>query len=79
MLDTIFSLLPVILIVLAVLAIVLAGYVKAPPDQAYIISGLIRRGLDVAHQQQNQNNDHCDYNRQESKNGVKHFRDLLTI
>ena len=40
MLDTILSLLPVILVVLVVLALMLAGYVKAPPDQAYIISGL---------------------------------------
>ncbi len=40
MLDNILSLLPVILAVAVVLAIILAGYVKAPPDQAYIISGL---------------------------------------
>lgn len=40
MLDTILSLLPVILIVVVVLLIILTGYVKAPPDQAYIISGL---------------------------------------
>lgn len=40
MLDTILSLLPVILIVVVVLLIMLTGYVKAPPDQAYIISGL---------------------------------------
>ena len=40
MLDNILSLLPVILAVVVVLAIMLAGYVKAPPDQAYIISGL---------------------------------------
>ena len=40
MLDTILSLLPVILVVLVVLVIMLTGYVKAPPDQAYIISGL---------------------------------------
>ncbi len=40
MLDTILSLLPVILAVVVVLAIMLSGYVKAPPDQAYIISGL---------------------------------------
>lgn len=40
MLDNILSLLPAILAVAVVLAIMLAGYVKAPPDQAYIISGL---------------------------------------
>ena len=40
MLDTILYLLPVILVVLVVLVIMLTGYVKAPPDQAYIISGL---------------------------------------
>ena len=40
MLDTILSLLPVIIAVLVVLAIILTGYVKAPPDKAYIISGL---------------------------------------
>ena len=40
MLDMILPMLPVVLIVLAVLAILLLGYVKAPPDQAYIISGL---------------------------------------
>ncbi|MCI8970880.1 MAG: flotillin family protein, partial [Oscillibacter sp.] len=40
MLDNILSLLPVILAVVVVLLIILTGYVKAPPDQAYIISGL---------------------------------------
>ncbi|MCI8841801.1 MAG: flotillin family protein, partial [Oscillibacter sp.] len=40
MLDNILSLLPIILAVVVVLAIILTGYVKAPPDQAYIISGL---------------------------------------
>ena len=40
---------------------------------------LVRRGLDVTHQQQDQNNDHYDHNGQKGKNGVKHFRDLLTI
>ena len=40
MLDNILSLLPVILAVVVVLAVILTGYVKAPPDQAYIISGL---------------------------------------
>ena len=40
MLDNILSLLPIILAVVVVVAIILTGYVKAPPDQAYIISGL---------------------------------------
>ena len=40
MLDNILSLLPIILAAVVVLAIILTGYVKAPPDQAYIISGL---------------------------------------
>lgn len=40
MLDTILSLLPFILVVVVLLLIMLTGYVKAPPDQAYIISGL---------------------------------------
>lgn len=40
MLDTILSLLPFILVVAVLLLIMLTGYVKAPPDQAYIISGL---------------------------------------
>ena len=40
MFDTILSLLPAILAILVVLLIILTGYVKAPPDQAYIISGL---------------------------------------
>ena len=30
----------IVLVIVAVLAIILYGYVKAPPDQAYIISGL---------------------------------------
>ena len=32
--------LPVIIPILVILIILLMGYVKAPPDQAYIISGL---------------------------------------
>ena len=34
MLDNILSLLPIILAVVVVVAIILTGYVKAPPDQA---------------------------------------------
>ena len=40
MLDFIINALPVIAIVVIVLVIIMLGYVKAPPDQAYIISGL---------------------------------------
>ena len=40
MLEAILPMLPVIFIVLAIVIILLLGYVKAPPDQAYIISGL---------------------------------------
>ena len=32
--------LPILIPVLVILVILLMGYVKAPPDQAYIISGL---------------------------------------
>ena len=38
-------LLPVIIIVLVVLAAIIMGYLKAPPDTAYIISGLGRRRI----------------------------------
>ncbi|MBR2132368.1 MAG: flotillin family protein [Oscillospiraceae bacterium] len=40
MLEFIMSALPFLIIVLALLVLILIGYVKAPPDQAYIISGL---------------------------------------
>ena len=40
MFDIIVRILPIIVIVLIVAVIFLLGYVKAPPDQAYIISGL---------------------------------------
>ncbi len=39
-LSGIFTLIPVAVVVVILLALVLIGYVKAPPDQAYIISGL---------------------------------------
>ena len=41
--EYLLPLLPVILIVLVLVVIVMLGYVKAPPDQAYIISGLKKR------------------------------------
>ena len=37
--EFLFKLLPVLGVVLLVVVIVLIGYVKAPPDTAYIISG----------------------------------------
>ena len=40
MLELILYFGPVILVVLLVLLIITQGYVKAPPDHAYIISGL---------------------------------------
>lgn len=40
MLKLILSALPIVVIVILVLILLLMGYVKAPPDQAYIISGL---------------------------------------
>lgn len=39
-LDYIINALPIIAVVVIVLIIIMMGYVKAPPDQAYIISGL---------------------------------------
>ncbi len=34
------TIIAIVVAVVAVLAVILSGYVKAPPDQAYIISGL---------------------------------------
>ena len=44
MLDKILAFLPVIIIAVVVVLLFLIGYVKAPPDQAYIISGLKKEG-----------------------------------
>nr|WP_326126107.1 SPFH domain-containing protein [uncultured Oscillibacter sp.] len=44
MLDAILSFLPILIILILVLVLLLVGYVKAPPDQAYIISGLKKDG-----------------------------------
>lgn len=41
-LDIIIAALPIVLIVILALIIITQGYVKAPPDHAYIISGLRR-------------------------------------
>ena len=38
--DFLLRYLPILIAVLVVVVILLIGYVKAPPDQAYIISGL---------------------------------------
>ena len=38
--ENLLPLIPVVLIVLLLIIIVTLGYVKAPPDQAYIISGM---------------------------------------
>ena len=43
MLDSVFSYLPWIILAIAVLAILASGYVKAPPDMAYIISGMHKK------------------------------------
>lgn len=44
MLENILSYIPVIIPVLIILILLIVGYVKAPPDQAYIISGLKKDG-----------------------------------
>jgi flotillin len=44
MLDVILSFLPIVIAVVILLVLLLMGYVKAPPDQAYIISGLKKDG-----------------------------------
>lgn len=38
--EILFTILPIVLIVVAVVAIILTGYVKAPTDIAYVISGI---------------------------------------
>lgn len=40
MIDLILPILPIVLVVIILLGILASGYVKAPPDKAYIISGL---------------------------------------
>ena len=42
--EFILKLVPAIIIVIVVIVLLLVGYVKAPPDQAYIISGLKKEG-----------------------------------
>lgn len=44
MIDIILKSLPILVILVIVLVLFLMGYVKAPPDQAYIISGLKKDG-----------------------------------
>ena len=43
MLSTIVSIVPFVIIVLAIIIVLCSGYVKAPPDMAYIISGLHKK------------------------------------
>ena len=43
--DTLLKFLPVIIIAAALLLLVVVGYLKAPPDTAYIISGLGRKRI----------------------------------
>lgn len=38
-----FPIIIAVIAIIAILAILASGYVKAPPDQAYIISGLKRK------------------------------------
>lgn len=40
MLELLFAFLPIILAIVLIIIIITQGYVKAPPDHAYIISGL---------------------------------------
>ena len=42
--EFILKLIPAIIIAVIVIVLLLVGYVKAPPDQAYIISGLKKEG-----------------------------------
>ena len=42
--DGIMALLPAVIIAAVVVLLLIIGYVKAPPDQAYIISGLKKDG-----------------------------------
>lgn len=43
MLDTVFTILPFIVIIGAVIGILSSGYLKAPPDIAYVISGIRKK------------------------------------
>ena len=43
--EVLMGFLPVIVIVVLVLLLFFAGYLKAPPDTAYIISGLGRKRI----------------------------------
>ena len=42
--EMILKLVPAIIIAVIIVILLLVGYVKAPPDQAYIISGLKKEG-----------------------------------
>ena len=41
------TIIAIVVAVVAVLAVILSGYVKAPPDQAYIISGLKKESKEI--------------------------------
>ena len=43
MLKMLLGMAPVIILAIVVLGILASGYVKAPPDTAYVISGLKRK------------------------------------
>ena len=45
MLDILLKFLPVIVVVVLVLLLFFLGYLKAPPDTAYIISGLGKKRI----------------------------------
>lgn len=42
--ESILNYLPIAVVVVVVLGIIMSGYIKSPPDQAYIVSGLKKRG-----------------------------------
>ena len=45
MLDNLVSLLPILIVVILVILLLILGYLKAPPDTAYIISGLGKKRI----------------------------------
>ena len=42
--DLVLKVVPVLVVALVIMLILIIGYVKAPPDQAFIISGLKKEG-----------------------------------
>ena len=45
MLDNLMSMLPIAIGVIVVIVLLIMGYLKAPPDTAYIISGLGKKRI----------------------------------